>query len=135
MRMLRILTLAGMTLALTGAFGILDSRPNSQLQQVKQVIKRVSKKEFKEKLNTLNDVQLIDVRTPGEFKGGTIKGAINIDYNSSSFNALIAQLDKTKPTLIFCHSGGRSAKALQKFKLINFEYVLELEGGYSAWIK
>jgi len=99
----------------------------------KQVAKRVSQTEFKEKLKTLKGVQLIDVRTAGEFGRGTIEGAVNIDYNSAAFKTMIGKLDRSKPTLIFCHSGGRSAQALRQFKALNFEYVLELEGGFSRW--
>ena len=100
-----------------------------------KVVKRVSKAEFKKKLMTLDQVQLVDVRTANEFKAGTITGAKNIDFYSSQFKSELNQLDKKKPTLIFCHSGGRSAKALPVFKSLGFEYVLELENGYSGWVK
>ena len=48
----------------------------------------------------------------------------------SSFESNIQKLDKTKLTLIYCQSGGRSAKALSKMKDLGFTNVLELEGGY-----
>lgn len=105
----------------------------NDIVQSENTIKRVNKKEFADKLDALKDVQLIDVRTAGEYSRGTIREAVNIDYNSKEFEDLISKLDKTKPTLIFCQSGGRSARALQKFKAIGFEYVLELEGGYGGW--
>lgn len=95
--------------------------------------KRVAKKEFKEYLENHEKVQLIDVRTPGEFGEGTIEGAKNIDFYNPDFKNEIAKLDKELPTLIFCRSGGRSAKALQVFKAEGFDYVLELEGGYLNW--
>ncbi len=100
-----------------------------------KVAKRVSKTEFKKKLMTLDQIQLIDVRTAQEYKAGTITGAKNIDFYSSQFKSELNQLDKKKPTLIFCHSGGRSAKALQVFKSLGFDYVLELENGYSGWVE
>ena len=102
-------------------------------EQAANTIKRVTKAEFKKYLESHENVQLIDVRTPGEFGGGTIKGAKNIDFYDPNFKAEIAKLDKDVPTLIFCKSGGRSAKALQQFKAEGFQYVLELEGGYSNW--
>lgn len=103
------------------------------VQQNDQVAKRVSKGEFKKQLGTLKDVQLIDVRTPGEYENGTIGKAVNIDFRASDFEEMIGKLDKTKPVLIFCQAGGRSAKALQKFKALEFDFVLELEGGYGNW--
>lgn len=95
--------------------------------------KRVSKQEFKDYLDKHDHVQVIDVRTPGEYAGGTIDGAQNIDFYNPDFKKEIAKLDKDVPTLIFCRSGGRSAKALQMFKAEGFDYVLELEGGYLNW--
>jgi len=102
-------------------------------QEQDQIIKRVTKKEFKEQLEVLKDVQLIDVRTPGEFSKGTIEGAVNIDFRASDFEDQIQKLDKSRPVMIFCAAGGRSAKALQKFKALGFTHVLELEGGYGNW--
>lgn len=95
--------------------------------------KRVSKQEFKDYLEKHDNIQVIDVRTPGEFGQGTIEGAQNIDFYNPDFKKEIAKLDKDVPTLIFCRSGGRSAKALQMFKAEGFDYVLELEGGYMNW--
>lgn len=105
----------------------------NQIEQSEKTVKRVSKKEFKEKLAKLEDVQLIDVRTPGEFKGGTIKGAKNIDFRSENFETEISKLDKSKPVMIFCQAGGRSARALTQFEELGFTFVLELEGGYGNW--
>ena len=113
----------------------LGSAFDSPQQEKKQVCKRVSQAEFKKQLNSLEDIQLIDVRTSGEFQRGTIDGAINIDYTASNFTEMIKKLNKSNPTLIFCQSGGRSAGALKKFRTLGFEYVLELEGGYGSWSK
>ncbi|MEO9532210.1 MAG: rhodanese-like domain-containing protein [Crocinitomicaceae bacterium] len=133
MKMLRLLMLAATFAALNVGFTAMI-KPAMQLQGSNgQIAKRVSQTEFKQKLQTLKNVQLIDVRTAGEFNRGTIEGAVNIDYNSSSFKTQIGKLDRSMPTLIFCHSGGRSAQALRQFKALNFEYVLELEGGFSHW--
>lgn len=101
--------------------------------QDQMVAKRVSKQEFSDYLSSHEQIQLIDVRTPGEYSEGTIKGAKNIDFYSPTFKAEIAKLDKDVPTLIFCRSGGRSAQALKIFHAEGFSNVLELEGGYLNW--
>lgn len=105
------------------------------IEQGLQQVKRVSKDEFKKFLSEHKKVQLIDVRTPGEFAEGTIEGAKNIDFYDATFKDQISKLDKNVPTLIFCRSGGRSAKALEMFKAAGFSTVLELEGGYLNWVK
>lgn len=77
-------------------------------------------------------VQLIDVRTPKEYKEGTILNAINIDFLDESFSKNIKQLDKKQPVYIFCQSGKRSAAAAEKMQEAGFD-VIELAGGYKAW--
>ncbi|HPH86407.1 MAG TPA: rhodanese-like domain-containing protein [Ferruginibacter sp.] len=52
---------------------------------------------------------LVDVRTPGEFAGGHVKGSVNIPLDM-----LPAQLDafrNKKHIIVFCRSGSRSAQA------------------------
>ncbi|WP_413513320.1 rhodanese-like domain-containing protein [Myroides odoratus] len=77
-------------------------------------------------------VQLIDVRTPEEYKAGTILKAKNIDFLAESFTDKIKELDPKKPVYIFCQSGKRSAAAAKKMQAVGF-HVIELEGGYKAW--
>lgn len=90
---------------------------------------------FKTKLASTSTVQLIDVRTPAEVSRGTLKGAINMDYNSADFDKQISTLDKSKPVFIFCQSGGRSGKSYKKMKDLGFSEVYDMEGGYGAWSK
>jgi len=52
---------------------------------------------------------IIDVRTPGEFKGGHVKGSINIPLDKLSSNT--GKLKKDKPIITCCASGMRSGSA------------------------
>lgn len=76
---------------------------------------------------------LIDVRTPGEFSGGSIEDAINIDFYAADFEQKIAALDTTKTAFIFCQSGGRSGRSASKFFKVGFDKVVDLKGGYGAY--
>ena len=96
---------------------------------------KISIPAFKNKLASVDNPQLIDVRTPEEFEAGTLDGAINIDFRAASFEAEIAKLDKDRPVFVFCRSGGRSGKSYKKMKNIGFSEVYDMEGGYSAWTK
>ena len=79
-------------------------------------------------------IQLVDVRTPREYKGGHIGKAINIDlFQGSSFKQVIEKLDKSKPVYLYCRSGSRSKKAAQKILDMGFEKVYDLKGGYMHW--
>ena len=86
---------------------------------------------FAQKLN--DEVLLLDVRTPSEYKAGSIAGAINIDIQSASFTDEIAVLNKDKPVLLYCRSGMRSAKAMAIMKKKGFQELYNLKGGYLAW--
>ena len=87
---------------------------------------------FKELLAD-EDIQLVDVRTPGEFAEGSIENAVNIDVMAPDFSTKMAELDKSKKTLIYCKSGTRSGRAAQTMKEMGFETIIDLSGGYSAW--
>ena len=79
-------------------------------------------------------VQLVDVRTPREYKGGHIGKAINIDlFQGGSFRQAIEKLDKNKAVYLYCRSGSRSKKAAQKILDMGFEKVYDLKGGYMHW--
>ena len=78
-------------------------------------------------------IELIDVRTPGECENGVIDGAININFQASDFEEKIASLDKTKPTLVYCAGGVRSAQAAKKMSKMGFVQIIDLKGGYSSW--
>ena len=79
-------------------------------------------------------VQLVDVRTDTEFNNGSIKNAQNIDFLSETFEDDIKLLDKTKPVIVFCQKGGRSAKCADRMIELGFEKIYDLEGGYSKWL-
>ncbi len=86
-----------------------------------------------EKKMTQPDVQLVDVRTPEEFSEGHIENAVNIDFMADDFDAKVASLDKEKPVMVYCKSGGRSAKASARLKELGFKSITDLEGGITNW--
>lgn len=95
------------------------------------IYERVDNETFKAKLADPNTV-LIDVRTPGETDRGIIDGALLIDYNSSDFEEKIAALDKDKTYLVYCQSGGRSARACNLMQGMGFKEIYELKTGYGG---
>lgn len=92
--------------------------------------------DYAKKMAELGEVQLIDVRTPGEYEAGHLDGAILIDFTKADFMERIeAQCDKRKPVMLYCQVGGRSGKALARLKAAGFEAVYDLQGGYAAWAR
>jgi len=94
---------------------------------------RIVTSEEMESILEMEGVQLIDVRTPEEFSEGYIANAQNIDFYSDTFDADILKLDKTKPVVLYCRSGGRSAKCSKKLIEAGFTKVYDLEGGITQW--
>ena len=86
----------------------------------------ISTIELEEKLKT--QIQLIDVRTPGEFRRGHIKNAKNVPLNE------IGQLSPIKDEKIYviCQSGARSKLAAKKLKKRGFDAV-NVQGGMHTW--
>ncbi len=54
--------------------------------------------------------QIVDVRSSAEFSQGAIKGAINLPVDKLHLKT-VAGLDSGKPVVVYCRTGGRSARA------------------------
>ena len=89
--------------------------------------------EFAAKIQDLPAATLIDVRTPDEFSKGHLQNAVNWDWNGNAFDEQISGLDKTKPVLVYCLSGGRSGAAASHMRNAGFKQVFELSGGIMKW--
>jgi rhodanese-related sulfurtransferase len=96
---------------------------------------KVNADDFSKGINGKN-VQVLDVRTAGEFKTGHIKNALQADWNNKDqFNERIKFVDKDKPVYIYCLAGGRSAAAADWMRKNGYNNVVELTGGINAWKK
>ncbi len=74
---------------------------------IKQLLGLSPKVDFKDLLT--QGAQIIDVRSPGEYKSGHIKGSVNIPLQN--INAQLNRISKDKPVITCCASGIRSASA------------------------
>ncbi len=95
-------------------------------------IMNVSPQEFRQLMDD-PDVVILDVRTPGETAGGTIEGAVEMDYRDPAFATKMAELDKDKTYLVYCAVGGRSSGACEMMSEAGFGKLYNLDGGYTAW--
>ena len=81
-----------------------------------------------------DSIQLLDVRTAGEFNSGHIRGALLADWtNMPQFTDRVQYIDKNRPVYIYCLSGGRSAAAARWMRERGYVNVIELDGGINAW--
>lgn len=87
------------------------------------------------KLIDEGSVTIIDVRTPEEYREAHLERAVNIDISSADFLERIETLDKSHPYLVYCASGGRSARAVAEMEQREFSVVYNLMGGIAGWIR
>jgi rhodanese-related sulfurtransferase len=80
-------------------------------------------------------VDLIDVRTPVEFREVHASGARNIPLDSLDPNAVLAARNGSadEPLYVICRSGKRAGKAIQQFNELGFSNAINVEGGTQAW--
>ncbi len=110
------------------------AEPNEVTENEEVTVTLVDKAEF-QSLMEKEGSQLIDVRTPGEVSNGKIANAVNMNFHDADFKDQLAGLDKSQPVLIYCASGGRSAKAVTMMRQMGFSEIHELDGGYRAWMQ
>ena len=77
------------------------------------------------------DLQIVDVRNPGEVAAGTIPNAITIPVGQ--LPGRLGELDATKPTVVYCAGGYRSSVAASLLRQNGFADVSDILGGYGAW--
>lgn len=95
--------------------------------------KTLAVSEYQQLMGQKKNVQLLDVRTPSEYMEEHLENALNIDYNDPSFADQLNNLDKTKPTFIYCLSGGRSGNVMNILKSKGFKEVYNMKGGILEW--
>ncbi|MGB5598182.1 MAG: rhodanese-like domain-containing protein, partial [Thiothrix litoralis] len=76
---------------------------------------------------------VIDVREESEVRGGKLKGAKHIPLGQLKNRMVELESAKTKPVLVYCRSGSRSAHACNLLTKAGFENVSNLAGGIMAW--
>lgn len=103
------------------------------MDKTAQVVHRVGVDDFKAQMGA--EVQLVDVRTPEEYAAGHIGEALNYNVNGADFKKQVESLDKSKPVLVYCKMGGRSARAAKMLEEMGFTTIYDLEGGYTDWAK
>ena len=94
--------------------------------------KRISAEEAKTRMDSGDEVIILDVRTEGEFNAGHIPGAILIPNETITDKMPDLLPDLDAEILIYCRSGNRSAQAARKLIQIGYTNVYDF-GGINRW--
>src|SRR5712664_1911319 len=78
-----------------------------------------------------SSLQVVDVRSPGEWKKGRVPGAHHI-FVPELANRM-NELDPNKPTAVYCGSGYRASIATSILKRQGFKELWNVPGSWEAW--
>lgn len=92
---------------------------------------RIDAEELKALMEKKEDITLIDVRTPAEFKSGFIPGSVLIPLNTIGS----AKVPAKGKVVLYCAAGVRSLNARSILMSRGVKDVVDLKGGIKAWAR
>ncbi|KDF00046.1 sulfurtransferase [Mycolicibacterium aromaticivorans JS19b1 = JCM 16368] len=96
-----------------------------------EVASRLTASGLGDRIAEVPELQLVDVRNPGEAAAGMVSGAVNIPVGQLPDR--VGELNPHKPTVVYCAGGYRSSVAASLLRNRGFDDVSDLLGGYTAW--
>ena len=95
-------------------------------------MEEITATELKQRIDSGDDLQIIDVREPNEYQTARIPGATLIPLGEVVGRR--GEIDESRETVVHCKLGGRSAKAIEALQRAGFRgRLLNLKGGITAW--
>jgi rhodanese-related sulfurtransferase len=96
-------------------------------------ISTISAFEFADLCQNRRDVELIDVRSPAEYREVHLATARNVPLHRLDATSLLgARSGAGEPLYVICQSGARGRQACEKFREAGCTDVINVEGGMSA---
>jgi rhodanese-related sulfurtransferase len=80
-----------------------------------------------------DDLVIIDVSTPQEYKDLHLEGAINVNLLSRFFKNRLDVMDKSRTYVVYCKVGGRSKIAQKLMHQLGFQAIYNITGGTLLW--
>jgi rhodanese-related sulfurtransferase len=92
----------------------------------------ITAREFKQKLESGDTPELIDVRTPAEFSEVHVRGARNVPLERIDASKIAAEGDRD--VYVICQKGSRGSMAARKLAEAGFHRAINVEGGTEACV-
>lgn len=96
-------------------------------------IKTVDSKEAYQLIQKEIKLVILDVRTPGEFAQGHVKGALNIDFHQAGSLDQINTMDKNATYLVYCRTRNRSGAVVNSMSQNGFKNIIQMTDGITGW--
>ncbi len=105
------------------------------LQQVKSEIEEVDAERAQDLLGSVpsEGAVLVDVREEDEWSEGHIPGAVHVARGFLESRIEQVAPDRSRPVVLYCAGGARSAFAAKTLEELGYENVLSLAGGFTDW--
>ncbi|KAF0091247.1 MAG: rhodanese-like protein [Fusobacteria bacterium] len=94
--------------------------------------RKITPQEAKVRMDSGDELIIVDVRTEAEFKSGHIANAILIPNESIGKTRPVLLPDLDAEILVYCRSGNRSAQAAKKLIALGYTKVYDF-GGITSW--
>ena len=96
-------------------------------------ITTVTPQKLSELIHSGAAVELIDVRTPVEYREVHVSTARNVPLDQLNAAQFAAGRSAAEPLYVICRSGSRGKQACEKFLAAGYTNVVNIEGGTLAW--
>lgn len=93
----------------------------------------IAPKQLNDLIQSGTAIELIDVRTPVEYREVHVSFARNVPLDQLDAASLIAGRSGSEPLYVICRSGSRGQQACQKILAAGYTNVVNVEGGTLAW--
>jgi len=103
-----------------------EDRPSS----MSRVIPEISVQELKRRLDRKEEILILDVREPYEYQMANLHGVL---IPLRELPERVTELDSSRDTVVHCHTGVRSALAVQFLRQKGFGKAVNLAGGVDRW--
>ena len=94
--------------------------------------RQLTAEQAKARMDSGDEVIILDVRTPEEYAQGHIPGAVLLPVSNITSDALELLPDKSAEILVYCRSGNRSRQAANALVDMGYTAVYDF-GGIGSW--
>jgi len=95
-------------------------------------MRKISAEELKKKMDSDENLVILDVRDDQAYKEGHIEGATLMSVNDISHDIEDIVQDKDTTVCVYCYSGNKSARAAMMLEYLEYTNVCDL-GGITNW--
>src|SRR6266446_1893574 len=103
------------------------------LNQAKKEIVEITVQDVQEKFNPAKGFTILDVREGDEWEQGHLDKAIFLPRGFLEVKADKILTDKSKPIVVYCAGGVRSAFAAKTLQDLGYSNVSSMRGGFTEW--